>query len=200
MSSARRPPGLTLSSRRRLARRPGSAEQTSRSHGTGGPSADTVQTEIERTRRGRDRSAVEASAAEVQVREFTSPALVTIADEATLTDVLGRARCDEPDGRAVSPTSVDSGANRQPDEWTPVTAAEFLAQVEQLAAGFLAAGLVPGQRVGLLSRTRYEWTLDRLRALACRAGHRAALRDLGARPDPVDSQRFAGCGSRSRIR
>ena len=40
-----------------------------------------------------------------------------------------------------------------------VTAAEFLAQVQGLAKGFIAAGLQPGQRIGMLSRTRYEWSL-----------------------------------------
>jgi len=39
------------------------------------------------------------------------------------------------------------------------TAAEFLAQVKALAKGFLAAGLQPGQRIGMLARTRYEWSL-----------------------------------------
>jgi len=114
-----------------------------------------LRTEIERDRRGRDRV---RQRAEVQVREFTSPALVTIADEATLTDVLSQ-------HAAAKPTAVlfrrrPSTATSTPhDEWTPITAAEFLAQVERLAAGFLAAGLTPGQRIGLLSRTRYEWTL-----------------------------------------
>lgn len=43
--------------------------------------------------------------------------------------------------------------------WEPVTAAQFAEQVDQLAAGLIASGLDPGDRVGLMSRTRYEWTL-----------------------------------------
>ncbi len=43
--------------------------------------------------------------------------------------------------------------------WTPVTWREFAGQVRDLAAGFMAAGVAPGDRVGLMSRTRYEWTL-----------------------------------------
>ena len=43
--------------------------------------------------------------------------------------------------------------------WTPVTWREFAAQVRDLAAGFIAAGLEPGDRVGLMSRTRFEWAL-----------------------------------------
>ncbi len=43
--------------------------------------------------------------------------------------------------------------------WVEVTAAGFLAEVRRLAKGILAAGLGAGDRVGLMSRTRYEWTL-----------------------------------------
>ena len=43
--------------------------------------------------------------------------------------------------------------------WTPVTWREFAGEVRDLAAGFIAAGIQPGDRVGLMSRTRFEWTL-----------------------------------------
>ena len=43
--------------------------------------------------------------------------------------------------------------------WTPVTWREFAGQVRGLAAGFIAAGIQPGDRVALMSRTRFEWTL-----------------------------------------
>ncbi len=43
--------------------------------------------------------------------------------------------------------------------WTTVTAREFRDQVAELAKGLIAAGIEPGDRVGLMSRTRYEWTL-----------------------------------------
>jgi long-chain acyl-CoA synthetase len=92
------------------------------------------------------------------VREFSSPAVVSIPDDATLTDVLGAHATTRPD--VVLFRRRPAVADPQgPQTWTPVTAAEFFAQVEALAAGFLSAGLRPGQRVGLLSRTRYEWTL-----------------------------------------
>ncbi|PPG13765.1 long-chain fatty acid--CoA ligase [Rathayibacter sp. AY1E8] len=45
------------------------------------------------------------------------------------------------------------------DGWRDVTAQEFLDQVTALAKGFVAAGLEPGEKVGLICRTRYEWTL-----------------------------------------
>nr|WP_236778960.1 AMP-dependent synthetase/ligase [Agromyces seonyuensis] len=43
--------------------------------------------------------------------------------------------------------------------WTPVTVREFHSQVIALAKGFVAAGVEPGQKIGMMSRTRYEWTL-----------------------------------------
>ncbi|MEU6495894.1 AMP-dependent synthetase/ligase [Streptomyces sp. NPDC046984] len=43
--------------------------------------------------------------------------------------------------------------------WRPVTAAAFAAEVTATAKGLLAAGLEPGGRVAVMSRTRYEWTV-----------------------------------------
>ena len=43
--------------------------------------------------------------------------------------------------------------------WTPVTWRQFAEQVRGIAAGFMAAGIQPGDRVGLMSRTRFEWTV-----------------------------------------
>jgi long-chain acyl-CoA synthetase len=64
---------------------------------------------------------------------------------------------------------VFTNADRWPDgvglkrkvnrAWTPVTWREFAGQVRELAAGLIAAGIQPGDRVGLMARTRYEWTL-----------------------------------------
>ena len=50
-------------------------------------------------------------------------------------------------------------ATRAGAGWQDVTAAEFAGQVAQLAKGLIAAGVGVGDRVGLMSRTRYEWTL-----------------------------------------
>ncbi|WP_329125813.1 AMP-dependent synthetase/ligase [Streptomyces sp. NBC_01465] len=44
-------------------------------------------------------------------------------------------------------------------QWRDVTAADFARQVTDLAKGLIAAGLEPGGRVALISRTRYEWTV-----------------------------------------
>jgi long-chain acyl-CoA synthetase len=43
--------------------------------------------------------------------------------------------------------------------WAPVTVAEFVHEVTALAKGLVAQGLEPGDRVAIMSRTRYEWTL-----------------------------------------
>ena len=50
-------------------------------------------------------------------------------------------------------------AKRDNGGWSDVTAAEFAADVARLAKGLIAAGIGVGDRVGLMSRTRYEWTL-----------------------------------------
>ncbi|MFF6995141.1 AMP-dependent synthetase/ligase [Streptomyces sp. NPDC008313] len=43
--------------------------------------------------------------------------------------------------------------------WRPVTAAAFAREVTATAKGLIAAGLEPGGRVAVMSRTRYEWTV-----------------------------------------
>jgi long-chain acyl-CoA synthetase len=43
--------------------------------------------------------------------------------------------------------------------WAPVTWREFAEQARGIAAGFIGAGVQPGDRVGLMSRTRFEWSL-----------------------------------------
>ncbi len=43
--------------------------------------------------------------------------------------------------------------------WTDVSAREFATEVNALAAGLRASGIDAGDRVALMARTRYEWTL-----------------------------------------
>jgi long-chain acyl-CoA synthetase len=43
--------------------------------------------------------------------------------------------------------------------WQGVTAAEFAAEVMAVAKGLIASGIGPGDRIALMSRTSYEWTL-----------------------------------------
>jgi len=44
-------------------------------------------------------------------------------------------------------------------DWQDVTAAQFREQVAALARGLVGAGIGPGDRVALMSRTGYEWAL-----------------------------------------
>ena len=44
-------------------------------------------------------------------------------------------------------------------DWVNVTAGEFLEEVYEAAKGLVAAGIEPGDRVAILSATRYEWSL-----------------------------------------
>ncbi|MGH3475075.1 MAG: AMP-dependent synthetase/ligase [Aeromicrobium sp.] len=50
-------------------------------------------------------------------------------------------------------------ARRVDGEWHDVTIGDFHREVTDLAKGLMASGVEPGDRVVLLSKTRYEWTL-----------------------------------------
>ncbi len=90
------------------------------------------------------------------LREFSIPALAEIPATATLTDVIFDRPAQTPDvvimrRREAVPENGNS--------WTDVTAAQFRDEVHALARGILSAGIRPGDRVGLMSRTSYAWTL-----------------------------------------
>jgi long-chain acyl-CoA synthetase len=48
---------------------------------------------------------------------------------------------------------------RSTSEWQDVTCAQFAREVAATAKGLIAAGIQPGDRVMIMSKTRYEWTL-----------------------------------------
>ncbi|MDP2291726.1 MAG: AMP-binding protein, partial [Actinomycetota bacterium] len=48
---------------------------------------------------------------------------------------------------------------REGDQFVDVPVSEFAARVRRLAKGLVAAGVVPGDRVALMSHTRFEWLL-----------------------------------------
>ena len=85
------------------------------------------------------------------MREFSLPALYEVPADGNLTDLIQRNATQHPDVAVVG-RKVDG-------RWEDVTAADFLAEVRAAAKGLIAAGVSPGDRVGLMSRTRYEWTL-----------------------------------------
>ncbi|MFC1443928.1 long-chain fatty acid--CoA ligase [Streptacidiphilus sp. N1-10] len=85
------------------------------------------------------------------MREFSLPALYEVPSGANLTDLIHRNAERHPTVGVVS-RKVDG-------VWEDLTAVQFLAEVRSAAKGLIASGIGPGDRVGLLSRTRYEWTL-----------------------------------------
>ena len=78
--------------------------------------------------------------------------MVAADPEANVTDILVDRVKATPD-HAIFALPTDDGG------WEDVTASEFLAQVVELAKGFAAAGIEPGDKIGLMCKTRYEWTL-----------------------------------------
>src|SRR6202011_285676 len=71
-----------------------------------------------------------------------------------LTDAIVERAQREPDTVVMRRKAADG-----PPIWRDVTAGGFGAEVAALAKGLVAAGIEAGDRVALLSRTRYEWTL-----------------------------------------
>ncbi len=62
------------------------------------------------------------------------------------------------DRLAIDPDAV-ALARRVDGEWQDVTIGDFHREVTAFAKGLMAFGVEPGDRVALLSKTRYEWTL-----------------------------------------
>ncbi len=60
---------------------------------------------------------------------------------------------------ATSEPSRPLFARREGEQWINVSAQTFRSQVNDVAKGLIAAGIEHGDRVALLSKTRYEWTL-----------------------------------------
>ncbi len=94
------------------------------------------------------------------MREYSTPALVDIPASAGLADVVFRRAAEEPDAVIMRRKAASGPAGgRRPGGWQDVTAGAFRDEVLPLAKGLIAAGIQPGDRVALMSRTRYEWTL-----------------------------------------
>ncbi|PRB11072.1 long-chain fatty acid--CoA ligase [Microbacterium sp. MYb62] len=83
--------------------------------------------------------------------QFEVPAIVPADPDANVADLLVK-RVEATPDRALF--SVPEG-----DGWRDISAADFQTAVVALAKGFAAAGIQPGEKVGFLARTTYEWTL-----------------------------------------
>ncbi|WP_067893339.1 AMP-dependent synthetase/ligase [Nocardia vaccinii] len=85
------------------------------------------------------------------MQEFGVPVLYRVRPDENLTDLVERNVQRFPDLAVIS-RKVDG-------QWRDVSAAEFCTEVSAVAKGLIANGIQLGDRVAIISRTRYEWTL-----------------------------------------
>lgn len=85
------------------------------------------------------------------MREYGTPASFTVADDDAIVHTVYRQARRTPDRVLFS--------RPRGDDWVDVTAAEFAELVTGVAKGLVAAGVKQGDRVALLSSTRFEWSL-----------------------------------------
>ena len=82
---------------------------------------------------------------------FSVPALVPPATAGNLTNLIAERAWFEPE-RTMMSRPVGDG-------WVAVSAREVDEEVRAAAKGLIAAGIQVGDRVALMAKTRYEWTI-----------------------------------------
>ncbi|WP_420833991.1 AMP-dependent synthetase/ligase [Streptomyces antarcticus] len=87
-----------------------------------------------------------------RVREVRVPALAAVPDRGSLGDIPFDNALEAP-GEAVLARKDRDG------RWWDISAAEFAAEVLAVAKGLIAEGLREGDRLAIMARTTYEWTL-----------------------------------------
>ena len=85
------------------------------------------------------------------MNQISIPAIVPAASAGNLTNLVSERAWFEPERIMLSRPLGDG--------WQSVTAKEFEAEVKATAKGLIAAGVNIGDRVAIMSRTRYEWTI-----------------------------------------
>ena len=85
------------------------------------------------------------------MNEVTTPALVPSATAGNLTNLIAERAWFEPERITMSRPLGDG--------WQSVTAREVDEEVRATAKGLIAAGIQIGDRVAIMARTRYEWTV-----------------------------------------
>ncbi|HEY4898115.1 MAG TPA: AMP-binding protein, partial [Candidatus Nanopelagicaceae bacterium] len=55
------------------------------------------------------------------------------------------------------------------NSWQPVTARDFDLEIRSVAKGLIAHGVAPGDRVAIMAKTRYEWTILDFAIIYCGA-------------------------------
>lgn len=99
-------------------------------------------------------SGIEADAsAETQILEWHGPILERTEDHMTIPWLIRQRIADDPRAPIVS-RKAQMGST-----WRNMSGQDFLDAVNNLARGFIAHGLQPGDAIAVMSRTRYEWTL-----------------------------------------
>ncbi|GAB3655613.1 AMP-dependent synthetase/ligase [Zhihengliuella somnathii] len=86
------------------------------------------------------------------VHEKSVAPLIVSPKETNATDFVLRQEAN-PENLALFAVPNDDGT------WTDISAKEFAEDARRVAKGLVASGLKPGDRIGIMSRTRYEWTL-----------------------------------------
>ena len=86
------------------------------------------------------------------MNETTLAAIVKHDPKATVSDLLEVRFHETPQHELFSIPNQDGG-------WDTITTADFRTRVIALAKGFVAAGLKPGDKVGIMCKVRFEWTL-----------------------------------------
>jgi long-chain acyl-CoA synthetase len=85
------------------------------------------------------------------MKEISTPAIVPTATEGNLTNLIAERAWFEPERVTMSRPLGDG--------WQPVTAREVEEEIRATAKGLVAAGIQIGDRVAIMARTRYEWTI-----------------------------------------
>ena len=85
------------------------------------------------------------------MNQFATPALIPAATKGNLTDLIANRAKNEPNRITVSRPLGDG--------WQPMTALQIEEEVRSAAKGLIAAGIKAGDRVAIMARTRYEWTI-----------------------------------------
>ena len=85
------------------------------------------------------------------MNEITTPAIIPAAVAGNLTNLISERAHFEPERVLVS--------RPMGDRWQAVTAKEYEEEIKAVAKGFIAAGIGFGDRVAIMAKTRYEWTV-----------------------------------------
>jgi len=87
-----------------------------------------------------------------EVREVSVPPIAPPVTHGSLADLPFDNADAAPEHQVLSRRTEDG-------RWEHVTAAQFAEQVLALAKGMISEGLMPGDRIAVMARTIYEWTL-----------------------------------------